>query len=74
MLTAFVEERHDDIDTACLSANGSNNTFQILKMIIRGHMVGTSVQGVSQAVIADINHQINIFSSDGLREDSLGLS
>ena len=35
MLAALIQERHDYVDTACLSACCRNDTFQILIMIIR---------------------------------------
>ena len=35
MLTALVQEWHNDINTSCLTTNGSNNSLQVLIMVIR---------------------------------------
>lgn len=39
MLAALVEERHDDVDPARFSADGCDDALQILKMIVRRHVV-----------------------------------
>ena len=62
VLTALIEEGHHHVDPFCLSGSGRNNTLQILKMIIRRHMVYLPAYGVSQAVIADIYQDIKICS------------
>ena len=46
VLAAFVEERHDDIDPAGLSSDSGNDSLQILKMIVRGHVVLVPEQGI----------------------------
>ena len=35
MLTALIEERHDDIDPPALAADGRDHPLQILKMVVR---------------------------------------
>ena len=35
VLTTFIQERHDYVDTVRFSRSCRNDTFQILKMIIR---------------------------------------
>ena len=35
MLSAFIEERHDNIDSSGLASHGGYDTLQILEMIIR---------------------------------------
>ena len=70
MLTAFIEKRHDDVNTSCLSAYCGNDTFQILKMIIRGHMIGMAAQRVGQAVVADVNQQVQVIAADGIVDDA----
>src|SRR5699024_3404419 len=68
VLAALVEERHDDIDTARLPSDRGDDTLQILKVVVRGHVVDLTVQGIGQAVVADIHHQIDILSTDGFAE------
>ena len=63
MLTALIQERHDYVDTACLSACCRNDTFQILIMIIRGHMVYHAAQRICLAVVANIHDQIQIIAT-----------
>ena len=63
MLAALIQERHDYVDTACLSACCRNDTFQILIMIIRGHMVYHAAQRIRLAVVADIHDQIQIIAA-----------
>ena len=40
VLAALIQERHNNSDSLCFSTYGSNNTFQVLEMVIRGHVVG----------------------------------
>ena len=63
-----VLSRHDDIDTARLPSDRGDDTLQILKVVVRGHVVDLTVQGIGQAVVADIHHQIDILSTDGFAE------
>ena len=74
VLTALIEERHDDVDTASLSADSGNDPFQILEMIVRRHMIRVSCQRVGYTVVADIYHQVEIFSADRLGDDAFCLS
>ena len=63
MLAALIEERHDYVDTACLSACCRNDTFQIQIMVIRGHMIYHAAQRICLAVVADIHDQIQIIAT-----------
>ena len=66
MLSAFIKEGHDYRDPSCLAADCSNNSFQILRVIVRGHMIFMSAQRIGQAVIGYIYKNIKIASADGL--------
>ena len=74
VLAAFVKERHDHVKAPALASDGGNDSFQILKVIVRGHVVCVSGQRIGQAVVADIYHKINIFSAYGFSDDTLGFS
>ena len=74
MLAAFVEERHDDIDPAGLSADCGNDSLQILKMIVRGHVILVSEQGIGQAVVADVNQNVDVVSADGFVDHTFALA
>ena len=63
MLAALIEERHDDIDTARLPSDRGDDTLQILKVVVRGHVVDLTVQGIGQAVVADIHHQVQVLAA-----------
>ena len=65
VLTAFVKEWHDNVDTMCLSGCGRDDTFQILIVIIWRHVIEMSIYRISQAVVADISHDKQIRSADG---------
>ena len=58
MLSAFIEERHNNGDASCFSAYGSNDSFQILIMVIGRHMIGISVHFICYTVITDIYQHI----------------
>ena len=58
VLTAFIKERHDHIDSSGFSSYGGNDPFQILEMIVRGHVIGVAAERVSQRIVADIHHKI----------------
>ena len=42
-------------------------------MVVRGHMVQVAIYGIGQAVVADIDHNEQIFSADRLSDNSFGL-
>ena len=74
VLAALVQERHDHGDPLCLSAYGSNDTFQILEMVIRGHMIGIAVKGVGHVVVAYVNQNVNVISADRFFDDTFGFA
>ena len=63
ILTAFVQIWHDDVYSAGLAADCTDYTFQVLKMVIRGHQICVLSDIVSEAVITYIYHQIDIVST-----------
>ena len=66
MLSAFIEERHDDVDTSGFSVAGGDDTLQILVVVIGRHMVGIAVHVVSNTMIAYIGENEQILTADGL--------
>ena len=70
-LTAFIKIWHDNVNSAGFTADCSNCTFQILKMIIRGHHIGIPADRVIDAVITDIYHKINIITTYGFADFTL---
>ena len=67
-LAAFIEIRHDDIDSAGFAADCSNGTLQILEVIIRGHQVCETADSVGKTVVAYIHHKVNIVATDGFTD------
>ena len=74
VLTALIQERHNNSDSLCFSTYGSNNTFQVLEMVIRGHVVGITVQGIGHVVVAHVNHNVEIVSADRFLDDTFGFT
>ena len=68
MLTSLVEEWHDDTDTACLASYSGNYTFQILIMLIRGHIACLVGNIKGKTVVADIHKDIEIVATDGVEQ------
>ena len=58
MLSAFIEERHNNRDAACLAADSGDNTFEILKVIIRRHVIGLSTQRIGQGIVGNVNQNV----------------
>lgn len=54
-----------------LASDGADDTFQILKMVIRGHKVGVLSDIISKAVVAYIYHKINIITADRFHDRTL---
>ncbi len=72
MLPAFIQKRHDYIDTSCLTSDGGDHTFQVLVMIVRGHVVDMSCKRIGQTVVAYIYHKVDILSANGFVNNALG--
>ena len=51
VLTALVQERHDDRDTTGLTTDCCDDTLQILIVIIGRHMILITAQGISHGVV-----------------------
>ena len=66
VLAALVQERHDDGDTLCRSNGSTDDTLQILKMIVGRHMVRMSADGIGHAVVGDIGDQEQIRATNRL--------
>ena len=74
MLAALIKERHDYVDPSCLACGSGDHTFQVLIMVIGGHMVLHPVQRIGQAVITDINHDIQVLAADGFQNFSFSFT
>lgn len=74
MLSAFIEERHDDVDTSGLAVAGGDDTLQILVVVIRRHVVGIAVHVVSNTMIAYIGENEQILTADGLADLRFGFT
>ena len=74
VLASFIQEGHDDIDALCLSGGCRNHPFQILIVVIRGFVIGITVNGIGKTVIAYVHNNEQILSVNGLMNASLCLS
>ena len=74
MLSAFIEERHDDVDTSGFAVASGDDTLQILVVVIRRHVVGIAVHVVSNTMIAYIGENEQILTADGLADLRFGFT
>ena len=58
----------------CLACCSRDDTFQILKMIIRGHVVLVSAHFVGKAVIGDIYHNKKVGTTNRFFDVTLALT
>ena len=58
----------------CGSNGSTDQSFQILEMIIRGHMVGVTADTVRDAVVGDIHHGEKVNAADRFIDDSFRLA
>ena len=70
MLSSFIQERHNNIDTMRFSGSSSDDTFQILEMIIRRHMILITAYLISNTVVGDIAKNEKIHSTDRFVDDT----
>ena len=70
VLPALIQEWHDNIDAVRFAGGGGDDSFQILVVVIRRHMVQVAVHRVSEAVIADIDHKEQILAPYGFSDNS----
>jgi hypothetical protein len=66
MLAALIEVRHDHGDPARFAADGSDHSFEVLIVIVGGHVVDEPEHFVGLTVIYNICKEIEIHSADRL--------
>ena len=74
VLAALIQEWHNDIDSAGFSTDGCDDTLQILEVVVRRHVVGVAAQRIGQAVVADIEQNVDIVTADRFVDDTLCLA
>ena len=74
VLAAFIKERHDNGNSSCFTADSSDDTLQILIMIVRRHMVFMTAEGIGLAVVGYVNQQIQIRTADRFQNNALGFA
>ena len=74
VLTALVQKRHDDADAVRLAVGGGDDPLQILKVVVRRHMVDPAADFVGNAVVHDIRDDIEIRTADRLADHRLAFS
>ena len=70
----LIQEWHNDIDSAGFSTDGCDDTLQILEVVVRRHVVGVAAQRIGQAVVADIEQNVDIVTADRFVDDTLCLA
>ena len=74
MLSSFIKEGHDYVDSSCFSADCGNDTLNILEMIVRGHVIGMSANGIGFVVVADINQNVDVGATYGFVNRTFGFA
>ena len=74
VLTAAVQAGHDDGNAVCLTGHSLDQTLQVCKVIVRGHVVLVVEQLVGDAVIARVHHDKDIVAADRLLDQTLGVA
>ena len=64
MLTALIQERHDDSDLSRLVCHGRDDSLQISIVIVRRHSLSLATHGVCAAIVSYIKHDIYVFTAD----------
>ena len=64
VLPAFVEEREYNIDPVRLAVRCGNDTFEILKIIVRRHVIDTAADFVGDGIICHIAENEQIGATD----------
>ena len=74
VLPAFIKERHDHVDPSGFSSYRGDDALQILIVVIRGHVIFVSAEGIGQAVVHNINENVEIHAANGFQNDTLGFA
>ena len=74
MLAALVEERKDHGDPVRFSAGRGNDALEILKMVVRGHMVFLAADLIGNAVIRHVAKDEEITAADRIEDRGLSLT
>ena len=74
VLTAAVEQRHDNGDALRLAANGCNGALQVHVVVIGGHRHFMPVHVVGAVVRTDIAEDVEIQSANGILNQSLAFA
>ena len=74
VLTAAVEDRHDDGDPMSLSSCRLDKSLEILIVVVRRHVVEMTADSIGKAVIAYICHNKKICTADRFSEDAFCFS
>ena len=69
-VASYIKEWKDYGNSSCLSADGSNYTLQIRKMIIRRIVILVTTKGIGHAVICNVNHDIYVVTTNGLVDNT----
>ena len=74
VLTAAVQDRHDHVDTVCLTAGCLNQTLQILIVVVRRHCVHLIVHLIFYVVVSYVHNDEQILTADSRLDQSLAVT
>ena len=74
VLSAAVEDRHDDVDSVCLAGCCLNDALEILEMIVRAHGILHAEVVIGHAVVAHVGDDEQILAADGLLDHALAVT
>ena len=71
VLSAFVQHRHDDGNSSCLTADSTDDTLQICEMVVGRHGNLLTVHGVGLTVVEAVGDDVNVMSAHGIVKHTL---
>ena len=74
MLSAAVEDRHDDVDPVCFAGCSLDDALEILVVIVRGHGIFPAEHLVLAVVISHVYQNEQILAPDGGLDQTLAVS
>ena len=74
VLTSFIKEWHDHVDTMSLTGSCGDDSFEILIVVVRGHVVLMTTDSISFCVVCDIHHDKKVGTTYRLFDITLALA
>ncbi len=74
VLSSLVQKRHDNGNSGGLAVDGGDDALEILKVIIRRHMVDKAVHLIGQRIVGHIGQDEDVLAAAGVLDHALSLT